>query len=361
VATIGLVLATVVLLAIVVATRQVLTWIVIAAVFAVALSPAVDWVGRHAAWCGRPVATLLVFFVVLLTLAGIVTAFAVPLAQEGTRLAGQLPDLLDQARSGRGPVGELLSRTNALTYVEQNQSRISSFASGLTTPAAGLLRGVATGVAGTVTIFVLAYLMVLEGPRAVDSALGLVSPDTGARIRRVGGQCTRSVTGYLSGNLLISVICGVLTYLVLKVFGVPFAGLIALFVAIADLVPLVGATIGAVVAAAAGFIHSLPAGIAVVVFAVIYQQVENHVLQPVIFSRTVSVDPLTVIVAILIAGSLAGVLGTLLAIPVASMIQVIARDVWAQRHRAGAGPEAAGGRELPGPLPGDLLGDEVPR
>jgi predicted PurR-regulated permease PerM len=272
------------------------------------------------------------------------------LAKEGNRLAGQLPDLLDQARTGRGPVGELLARTNALEYVQQNQDRIRSFASGLTTPAAGVLRGVATGVAGTVTIFVLAYLMVLEGPRAIDGAVGLFPPETGARIRRVGGQCARSITGYISGNLLISVICGVLTYVVLKVFGVPFAGLIALFVAIADLVPLVGATIGAVVAAAAGFLHSLPAGIAVIVFAVVYQQVENHVLQPLIFSRTVSLDPLTVIVAILIGGSLAGVLGTLLAIPVASMIQVIARDVWAQRHRPGGPPEPAAVCAQPTPV-----------
>jgi predicted PurR-regulated permease PerM len=342
-ATIGLVLATVVLLAVVVATRQVLTWIVIAVVFAVALYPAVGRLRRWAPWCPRSVATLLVFVVVLLVLAGVVTAFAVPLAQEGNRLAGQLPNLLDQARTGRGTVGELVTRTNALAYVQQNQDRIRSFVTGLTTPAAGVLRGVATGIAGTVTIFVLAYLMVLEGPRAIDGAVGLFPSEGRDRIRRVGSECARSVTGYISGNLFISVICGVLTYGVLKGFGVPFAALIALFVAIADLVPLVGATIGAVVAAAAGFLHSVPAGIAVIVFAVVYQQVENHVLQPLIFSRIVALDPLTVIVAILIAGDLAGVLGTLLAIPVASMIRVIARDVWV--HRRGGDddlPEVAG-------------------
>jgi len=330
--TIGLVLATLLLLYVVVETRRVLIWMVVAAFFAVALDPLVDRIQRRAPWCRRSVATLLVFLTVLLLLAGTVALFVVPLAQQGTKFAGQLPDLLEQARTGRGPIGDLLERTHALEYVQQNQARIRSFATGLTTPAAGVLRGVATGVAGTVTVFVLAYLMVLEGPKVVAGALGLMPPANRDRVRSVAADCARSITGYLSGNLLISVICGVLTYVVLKIAGVPFAGLIALFVAITDLIPLVGATLGAVVAAVVAIVHSVPAGIAVVVFFVLYQQLENHLLQPVIFARTVQLNPLTVLVAILVAVELAGILGALLAIPIASMIQVIARDLWDHRR-----------------------------
>ena len=148
----------------------------------------------------------------------------------------------------------------------------------------------------------------------------------------MGGDCAKSVTGYISGNLLISFICGLLTYVVLLVSACPFAGLIALFVGIADLIPLVGATIGGAVAVIAGFIHSVPAGIAVLVFFVLYQQLENHLLQPLVFARTVKLNPLTVIIAILIGVELMGILGALLAIPVASMIQVILRDVWDHRR-----------------------------
>jgi predicted PurR-regulated permease PerM len=148
----------------------------------------------------------------------------------------------------------------------------------------------------------------------------------------VGGDCAKSVTGYISGNLLISFICGLLTYVVLLIAGVPFAGLIALFVGIADLMPLVGATIGGAVAVLAGFIHSIPTGIAVLVFFVLYQQLENHLLQPLVFARTVKLNPLTVIIAVLIGVELLGILGALLAIPVASMIQVILRDVWDHRR-----------------------------
>jgi predicted PurR-regulated permease PerM len=219
-----------------------------------------------------------------------------------------------------------------LQWVQDNQDKISSFASGLTAPAAGVLSGVATAVTGTVTVLVLAYLTVLEGPRIVDGFTNLFSSTTGERIRRVGHDCAKSVTGYISGNLLISVICGGLTYVVLLVMGVPFAGLIGLFVGIADLMPLVGATIGGVVAVLAGFIHSVPAGIVVLVWFVLYQQLENHLLQPLVFKRTVQLNPLTVIIAILLGVELLGVLGALLAIPVASMIQVILRDVWDHRR-----------------------------
>jgi predicted PurR-regulated permease PerM len=332
-ATIGLVLATLAVLYVVVHIRQILTWIIIAAFFAVALSPLVGWLQRRVFGKRRALATLVVFLLVLVALSALSALFILPLATEGKELATQLPSLIEQTRQGRGPIGDLLQRTNALEYVQTHQDQISAYAKGLSTPAAGVLVGIATGIAGTATIFVLSYLMVLEGPRMVDSGLHLFRPRTATRIRRVAEDCARAITGYISGNLLISVICGVATYILLKAFGVPFAGLIAVFVAVADLIPMIGATIGAVVSVAAGFIHSVPAGIAALVFFLVYQQLENHLLQPVIYARTVKLNPLTVIIAILVAVEVAGILGALLAIPVASMIQVIMRDVW--DHRTG--------------------------
>jgi predicted PurR-regulated permease PerM len=332
--TIGLVLATLLLLYILMHTARVLTWIVVGAFFAVALYPLVNWVQKRLlGGKRRALATFLVFLVVVLLLAALITAFAVPLVGEGTKLADQLPGVISDARAGRGPIGDLLQRFHIVEWVQHNQARISSFAQGLTAPIAGVLSGVATGVAGLLTVLVLAYLMVLQGPKVVTGTLALFRPDRAERIERVGADCARSVTGYISGNLLISVICGALTYVVLLIMGVHFAGLIALFVGIADLVPLVGATLGGAVAVIAGFVHSVPAGIVVLVFFVLYQQLENHLLQPLVFARTVKLNPLTVIIAILIAAELLGILGALLAIPVASMIQVILRDIW--DHRGG--------------------------
>src|SRR4051794_10449250 len=333
-ATIGLILATVVAVLFVMRVEQVLVWMLIALFFTVALYPLVNLVQRRLAWCHRSLATLVVFSAVFLVLGGLLAVFAVPLATEGTQLAGQLPGIITEARAGRGPVGDLLERTNALQYVQNNQERISAFATSLGTPALNLLRGLGTGIVAAVTIFVLAYLAVLEGPKVVEGTLAMFAPQRAERIRRVTRDCAKTVTGYISGNLLISAICGILTYAVLKFSGVQFAALIALFVAIADLIPLVGATLGAVVASIAAFLHSVPAGIAVVIFFIIYQQLENHLLQPVIFARTVKLNPLAVLIAILLATELAGILGALLAIPVAGIIQVVLRDVW--DHRRGA-------------------------
>ncbi|MGW3097056.1 AI-2E family transporter [Streptomyces sp. NPDC001102] len=350
-AAIGLVLTAYVALQLVVQTRRVLVWIVIALFFAVALYPAVDALERRFTRCRRSVATLLVFLLAVVVVGGLVALFVTPLAQEGSRLAGRLPHLIEDARAGRGPVGDLLERTHALRYVQQHRGQIRSFATGLGTPALAFVRSAATTVAGTVTIFVLAYLMVLEGPKVVGGALALTDEARAARIRRVGAECARTVNGYLTGNLLISVICGVLTYVMLLIAGVPFAGLLALFVAITDLIPLVGATLGAVVASVAAFVHSLPAGIAALVFFVVYQQVENHLLQPLILSRTVKLNPLTVLVAILLAVEIAGILGALLAIPVTGMIQVILRDIWSHRE----------GRPLKLPMRGDETRDKPVR
>jgi predicted PurR-regulated permease PerM len=360
-ATIGLVLATALLLYIVVTARQILTWIVVGAFFAVALYPVVGFVQRRV-FRGkrRALATLVVFLVVFIALAALITAFVVPLTTEGTKLAGQLPGIISDARNGKGPIGDLLNRTHALQWVQTHQSTIKNFASGLTTPAVGVLSGVATGITATVTIFVLAYLMVLEGPKVVDGFVTLFPPTTGRRIRRVGADCAKSVTGYISGNLLISLICGALTYAVLLIMGVPFAGLVALFVGIADLVPLVGATIGGVVAVIAGFVHSVPAGIVVLVFFVLYQQLENHLLQPVIFARTVKLNPLTVIVAILVAVELAGILGALLAIPAASIIQVILRDVWDHRRGRAKDEPTVGEEHRPADEPAAATDGETP-
>jgi predicted PurR-regulated permease PerM len=329
---IGLVLATFLVLALAYETRQVLTWIVIAAFFAVALHPAVTWLETHVRWIQRWLATLIVYLLALIFIAGLITVFVIPLVREAGQLADQMPKIIQDFQAGRGPIGRLAERFHVLDYIHSHGTQIRGYISALGAPTIAALRTAATGVAGVVTIFVLSYLMVLEATKVVSGFLALFEEQRAERIRRVGRDCAKTVTGYISGNLLISLICGLLTWLVLTLTGVPFAGLIALFVGLADLIPLVGATLGAVVGVVAAFTQSITAGIIVLVFFVVYQQLENHLLQPLIFARTVQLNPLTVLLAILIGVELAGILGALLAIPVAGIIQIVARDIWDTRH-----------------------------
>jgi predicted PurR-regulated permease PerM len=336
-ATIGMVLLTVLALMLVRSLSRVLVWTVIAAFFAVALYPVVDWLDRRLR--RRWLATLLVFTAALIGLGALATLFVTPLVREGAQLAAQTPGYVDQVRTGQGPLGELVQRYNLDDLIARNQTRISESLSGLGAPALHILQVAAETVAGIVTIFVLAYLMVLEGPKLVGGSMVLLPEGSRQRVTRVGADCARTVTGYLSGNLLISLICGSLTFGLLLVLDVPYAGLLALFVGLADLVPLVGATLGAVVAVGAAAFQSFTAALITAVFFIVYQQAENHLLQPVILARTVQLNPLTVLLSILAGVELAGVLGALLAIPVAGIVQVIVRDVYdARRGRLKAQP-----------------------
>lgn len=339
---IGLVLATLLLIGLAYETRQVLTWVVVAVFFAVALHPTVSRLEHRIGWMRRWLATLIVFLLAVVFIAGLVTLFVVPLAREGAQFVDKLPQVVEDVRTGRGPIGSLAERFHVVDYIQSHTTQIRAYLSGLGAPTLAFVRSAATGVAGVATIFVLSYLMVLEAPKIIAGTLALFSERRAERVARVGRDCARTVTGYITGNLLISVICGSLTFVVLALLDVPFAGLIALSVGVLDLIPMIGATLGALVAVLASLTVSLTAAIVVAVFFVVYQQLENHLLQPLIFSRTVRLNPLTVLLAILVGVELAGILGTLLAIPVAGILQIVVRDIWHTRQGRADEPVPAG-------------------
>src|SRR5918993_5823988 len=325
--TIGMVLATAAILLLGWEVRRVLTWVVVAALLSVVLGPVVDLAERRL-HLRRAVATLLVFLLFLVALAGIVTVFIRPLATEGPQFIDRLPAYVEDARAGRGPVGGLVQRYNLDQYLERNQGRLQESTNRITEPALGVLRSIFSTVVALVTIFVLTFLMVLQGPKLLSAWVSALPQRRQERVRRVAADCAKAVTGYMTGNLVISAIAGTSTYIVLWIMGVPYKGVVALFVAFADLIPLVGATLGAIVAIAVAALHSLPAALVVLVFFVVYQQAENHLLQPVIMSRTVQLSALTVTIAILLGVELLGFLGALLAIPVAGILHVIGRDLY---------------------------------
>src|SRR5262249_24400400 len=152
---------------------------------------------------------------------------------------------------------------------------------------------------------------------------------------RIASDIYRSISGYVAGNLLISVIAGTVTYATLTILGVPFAVPLSVLMAFLDLIPLVGATLGGVAIGIVTAFNDFPTStIGWVSVFMVYQQVENNVIQPIVYRRTVDVAPLLVIIAILIGGSLLGILGALVAIPIAAAIQIIIRDVWRAEREA---------------------------
>jgi predicted PurR-regulated permease PerM len=331
-ATIGLVLATSIALYLVVVLARIEALLIVALFFAVVLSPPVNFL-EHRLHVRRGLATLLVFLLGLALFGTMLYAFIRPLVDQTRHFSNVFPKYVEDARKGRGTIGSLVKRYNVDDWVKRNQKKLRASLSKSGGKAVNVARRVANGLVAFLTVIVLAILMIIYGPGIMEGGLGMLSPPTRERVKPVAGDCARAITGYVFGNVLISVIAGVITFVSLWIFGVPFKGVLALWVGFADLIPLVGATLGAVPTVAVAFIHSPIAGIGMIVVYVVYQQFENHVLQVAIMSRTVQINQLTVLVSVLIGVELAGLLGALLAIPAAGVIQVIARDIY--DHRLG--------------------------
>ena len=333
-ATIAMVLATALGLVLVTKLTRILTWVVIAAFFAVILNPVVGFLERRLGG-RRGIAVLLTFLLGIALAAGILYLFIRPLVEQTNHFVDNFPRYVSDAKAGKGPVGDLVKRYKLDEYVDKNQQKFKDALSSGAKPALGVARVIANTLAALVTIVVLTALMLVEGPKMLDNAVGALPAARRDRVRKVAADCVRSVTGYVAGNLLISLIASAITFVTLTILDVPFASVLALWVFFADLIPLVGATLGAIPAILVALIHSPTDAVIVLVVYIVYQQVENHFLQVSIMAKTVKLNPLVVLVSVLIGVELAGFLGALLAIPFAGVIQVISRDLYdhAWRHK----------------------------
>jgi len=273
----------------------------------------------------------------------------VDLVNQVNEFVQAVPGYVDDLTKGRGRLGFLETKYHIVEKIrEQVREGGASRVLGLTGAAISITKSVISLVLATITIAFLTFFMLLEGPMWMDRIFGLVPEHSRPRWRKVGHDVYRTVGGYVTGNLVISLIAGTLTTAVLLAVGVPFAVALGVIVALLDLIPLAGATIAGVIIGTVAFLHSITAGIVVVVFFILYQQIENHFIQPVVYSRTVQLSPLVVLVAVLVGAKLAGILGALGAIPIAGAIQVLLID-WHQHRRARAptASEAAVPQEPP--------------
>ena len=325
-------IAVAVLLEVVWLSRQVISWIVISLFLALALNPLVNWIQRRGR-VPRGGAIALSYLLIAVVIVAVGATFVPKLVDEVNGFVQALPDYVHDLTKGRGRLGFLERKYHIVEKVrEQVKEGGAKRLLGLSGTAIAVTKSVLTIIAASVTIIFLTFFMLLEGHAWVERFYGLMPARAQPRWRRVGHDIYRTVGGYVTGNLLISLIAGVSITIVLLVMGVPYAVALGLLVAVLDLIPLAGATIAGIIVVGVAFLHSVPAGIVAAVFVIVYQQIENHFLQPVIYGRTVQLSPLVVLVSVLIGAALAGILGALAAIPVAGTIQVIVRDLLAHRR-----------------------------
>jgi predicted PurR-regulated permease PerM len=325
-----------VLVELVLAARRVLTWVAIALFLALALDPLVGTIQRRLGLRRAP-AIVVAYLLVLLVIVGVGWSFVPKLTDEVNGLARALPGYVHDVTHGRGRLGFLETKYHVVEKVrEQVNKGGASRLLGLSGTVLSITKSVITVITATVTIVFLTFFMLLEGRAWAERGYELFPEHLHARVRRVGHDIYRTVGGYVTGNILISIIAGGSAAIVLLSMGVPYAVALGLVVAIFDLIPLAGATIAGIIVVTVAFLHSVPAGVVAAVFIIVYQQVENHFLQPVVYGRTVQLSPLTVLIAVLVGAELSGVVGALAAIPVAGAVQVIVRDQLSARGKVAA-------------------------
>ena len=211
----------------------------------------------------------------------------------------------------------------------------------------GPLKDVTVSAAGfigqLVTVLALTFLMTLHGREYVDGMLSFAG-EREEHYRELVRKVNRAVAGYTLGNILISVLVTVFTWIVLSILGVPYAIALGLVMGFFDLLPLVGATLGSIFVALATLTVGFPVTTIVWIASIfLWQRVEDYLIQPLIYKKMLSVNPIVTIVAVLAGASLLGILGALLAIPTAAAIQILLSDWWSSRRRDGAAGEDAGG------------------
>lgn len=322
--------------------RTVLVWSVVALFLALALNPAVEWVRRHGVR-RRGAAVAIVFGSVLAIIAAAAALIIPPLITQVGAFIDASPGYVDDLTAGRGPFGFLETKYQVVEKVRAAAE--DSGGANLLMHSGALLsvgQGIATFITGTLTITFLTLFMLLEGPTLLERFYSTLAEPRQGRVRAMGSEIYRQVGGYVTGNLLISLICGVVYGIALLALGVKYALALAVIAGLLDLVPLAGATVGGLLLGGVAFAHSTTAGITMVIVVLGYQQLENHVLQPVIYGRTVDLSPLTVLIAVLVGAAVAGLVGALGAIPIASTLQIVVRDYLGHRGDHGTATRPAG-------------------
>ncbi|MBN1528939.1 MAG: AI-2E family transporter [Thermoleophilaceae bacterium] len=312
--------------------RRPLTWIFIAAFIAIALSGPVNGLSRR---MRRGFAIALVYVGLLLIPIGLIALIVPPFITEGNRFAENLPSYSREVTEfvdDNERLRELNEDYDITQKLQEEADKLPSRLGGAATTLRDVGIGIVNSLFALITILVLAAFMLSGGRSWVDAALQLRPPEQRIRLERSLNRIAGAVGGYVAGALFIAFVAGIATYVVLTILGVPFRAPLAVIAGLFSLIPLVGATIAAVLIGLVTLFENFPtATIAWAIWAIVYQQFENHVIQPQVQKRTVNVHPFITIVSVLIGSSLLGILGALLAIPMAASIQILLREYFDPR------------------------------
>ena len=315
--------------------RDVVLLVVVGSFVALVLNPAVvalqRWKIRR-----RGTAVAIVTFLSLLIFVGLAFVFGYPLVNGLTHFANALPVYVDKAQHGKGWIGHLVRKYHVEAWVQKNSPKIISFAESLGKPALSLGKGAFAVLAELAATFVFVIMLLVEAPKIRAGLLKLMSPQRATRYAEIGSKVSSSISGFVLGDFLTSLIAGTVIFVTLAILGVPYAFLFGLWVALVDFLPQIGGALAGIPTVLFALGHSFTAGVVTLVVFLAYTFLENHFLNPVVMARTVKISPLVVFVAVLVGadignwlgGLFGGFVAILLAVPIAASLQVIVVEIW---------------------------------
>src|SRR5215208_1789138 len=319
--------------------RTFIGWFVIALFLAAVLNPAVNWLQRRHRLMKRPLAIGLTYLGILVALILVVGIFLPVLVDQ---INGFIKFVTTAANAPQGPQEYIkgLAKQNGLgglfqrfsDQLDELRKQLGGVLQNLLSSSGQIALSVAGLLAALATVLTLTFFLILGSERYVNFGVGLFPERHQPLVRRLLSQSAGAISGYITGNLAISVICGITTFIVLLLLGMPYAAPLALLVAVLDLIPLVGATLGGALLVVVGLFVEPWKAVVLLVYIVVYQQVEGSVLQPIVYSRAVQLNGLVILIALLVGGQLLGIPGALLAIPVAEIIRIVVTELLAYRR-----------------------------
>jgi predicted PurR-regulated permease PerM len=312
--------------------RQVLVLVVVALFLAIGLDPVVRALQRFRFPRGAAVAT--VFVVALLFIAGFVASVTPPLVRQTVRLAEQIPDFAEELSDRSGRFADLDRRYDISDRLRSAVNNLPELAAGSAGSVLGVAKSVGRAFFSILTVTVLTIYFMLDLPKLIAGGAKLLARSRRERTQKLADLVFKRISGYMIGQVGVSLFAGVMSLIVLNVLGVPYALPLAMWVSLAALIPMVGATLGAIAPVIVAFFDGTGTGIATVIFFLLYQQFENYIVQPRVMKQAVDISAAAVLLAALVGGTLLGFVGALLAIPMAASIKAITQEVWLPRQEA---------------------------
>jgi len=305
--------------------RSVLLLVFVAGFLAVGLDPAVSWLERKGLKRGLAVAAI--FLALVCAVGGFVAAVVPPLVEQVTNFATDLPDYIDDLAERNQRIADYVRDNNIADRLRDAVGQAPTQIGGSLGTVAGVAGSVLAKIFNVLTVVVLTIYFSLSLRRAREGSLKLVPKTRRARVQELADPILEKIGSYIAGNVTVSIVAGTVSFLYFLIAGIPYPAALALWVAIADLIPLVGATLGMIPAVIVAFFLGWPLGVATLVFFLIYQQIENYVIVPRVMTKAIDISPAAVLLAALIGGSLLGFVGALIALPFAAAVKLLAQEV----------------------------------